>query len=320
MDTTAIPNVPNHKHLGLYLSGDGLWHTHIKEVCTKAWQRINLLRRLKYSIDRKSLEKMFITFIRPLLEYGDIVWDNCTAQQKKTIESIQTEAARICTGATKLCSLDKLYKEIRWESLAERRKKHKLIAMYKIINDISPEYLKSLLPDQTLNQSNYNLRTRENFITVPAKTQLYYNSFFPVTIREWNNLPSALRNAPTVGQFKSKLNNSVGKPPPYYYLGERKSQIQHTRLRLGCSSLKLDLHRKNIVDCPNCICGEIESTRHYLLECINYARERNTYLTNIPCELTTKNLLFGLENDTEHLNDEIFTKVQQFITATKRFV
>ncbi|XP_052820157.1 vigilin-like [Mya arenaria] len=39
-----------------------------------------------------------MTFIRPLLEYGDIIFDNCTAGEKQELDKIQHEAARIVTG------------------------------------------------------------------------------------------------------------------------------------------------------------------------------------------------------------------------------
>ena len=46
-------------------------------IKTKAWHRINVLRKLKQH-NRKSLQTIYISFIRPLLEYADVVWDNCT--------------------------------------------------------------------------------------------------------------------------------------------------------------------------------------------------------------------------------------------------
>ena len=49
---------------------------------------------------------MYITFIRPLFEYADIVWDNCSTEVKNDIEAVQHEAARMVTGATKRCSID----------------------------------------------------------------------------------------------------------------------------------------------------------------------------------------------------------------------
>jgi len=68
------------------------------------------LSNLKPSLSRKDI---YMSFIRPLLEYGDIICDNCTNQQKSDIESVQNEAARIVTGATKYCNVNSM--------LAERR-------------------------------------------------------------------------------------------------------------------------------------------------------------------------------------------------------
>ena len=71
------------------------------------------MRKLKFQLDRKSLETIYIVFIRQLLEYGDVIWDNCTQYEKRELDKIQNEAARIVTGATKLVSLITLYSEIR---------------------------------------------------------------------------------------------------------------------------------------------------------------------------------------------------------------
>ena len=77
---------------------------------------------------------MCFTFIRPLLEYADVVWDNCTLYEVNVLEKIQLEAARIVTGATKLVSLEMLYKETGWETLEIRRSKHKLPSRHRLID------------------------------------------------------------------------------------------------------------------------------------------------------------------------------------------
>ena len=54
---------------------------------------------------------MYKLFINQLLEYGNIIWHNCSQESKKAVEKIQLDAARIVTGATKVCSVQKLYNE-----------------------------------------------------------------------------------------------------------------------------------------------------------------------------------------------------------------
>ena len=158
-----IKEVQFHKHLGVYFSEDCSWHKHIDFIKDRAWTRINLMRKFKYDLDRRALETIYISFIRPVLEYADVIWDNCTQQEKQDLEKVQMEAARIAKGTTKLVSLQKLYEEIGWETLEARRKKHKLVLFYKMLYNLSPLYLSYLVPPQVQNVSRYNLRNANKF-------------------------------------------------------------------------------------------------------------------------------------------------------------
>ena len=52
MNTEYINEVQHHKHLGIFLSNDGTWHEHIKYIASKAWQKIYIMRKLKFLLDR----------------------------------------------------------------------------------------------------------------------------------------------------------------------------------------------------------------------------------------------------------------------------
>ena len=82
------------------------------------------MRKLKFKLDRKSLEIIYTAFIRPLLEYGDIIWDNCSQYEKQELDKMQNESARIATGATRLVSISTLCKKIGWDSVEKRRLNH----------------------------------------------------------------------------------------------------------------------------------------------------------------------------------------------------
>ena len=225
------------------------------------------MRKLKFQLDRKSLETIYISFIRPLLEYANVVWDNCTQYEGDELQLNQNEAARIVTGATKLVSLQFLYIDTGLESLAARREKHKLILYYKMQIGLTPEYLSSLIPPSVGSTVRYALCNNSDLQTIPAKSQQYYKSFLPSATRSWNGLSEDKRNSPSMTTFKSKLNSNINRPPAYYYIGSRLGQIHHTRLRLNCSSLNQYLFHKNIIDNPQCECGAVEDTQHFFLRC-----------------------------------------------------
>ena len=91
MSNTPIPNVQTHKQLGIHLS----WNFHITNIVQKAWKRINVMRQLKNRLDRKFLQVMFFSFVRPIIEYADVVWNNMPQYLKDDLDKIQNEAARI---------------------------------------------------------------------------------------------------------------------------------------------------------------------------------------------------------------------------------
>lgn len=76
-----------------------------------------------------------------LLEYGNIIWDNCSKEQSDLIESIQLDAARIVTGLRKGTPKWKLYNELGWDSLQNRRWKNKLLFLHKAIPGNIPDYI-----------------------------------------------------------------------------------------------------------------------------------------------------------------------------------
>ena len=86
------------------------------------------MRRLKFCLDRKSFETFYLTFIRPILEYADVC-GNCTNYEKQEFNKIQTELARIVTGATKFVTLHALF-EVNWEPLEARRMKYIPLLLY----------------------------------------------------------------------------------------------------------------------------------------------------------------------------------------------
>ena len=67
MDNQVIMEVESHKQLSVFLSNDCTWHKHIDYVKDKASGRINVMRSLKFSLDKKSLELIYLTFARPVL-------------------------------------------------------------------------------------------------------------------------------------------------------------------------------------------------------------------------------------------------------------
>lgn len=156
-DTTLVPQ-SSHKHLGVTFSRDCKWTKHIDILIERSSKQLNVLRKLKFRLKREYLEKIYFTFIRPILEYASEVWDNCEQVNSDRIEKIQIEAVRIVTGLPIYASIQNIYKETGWEKLSVRREVKKISLFYKIVNKQAPEYLSELVPPNVSESNNYNLR------------------------------------------------------------------------------------------------------------------------------------------------------------------
>ena len=124
-----LSKVTAHKHLGVHLTHNMKWGVHIDEAISKANKRLNGIRRIRFLITREARVLLYKALILPVLEYGNILYDNCTMYLKNRLESIQRKAAVVCTCSFKNTGYGKLMTELGWATLEQRRKYYRLTTM-----------------------------------------------------------------------------------------------------------------------------------------------------------------------------------------------
>ena len=192
------------------------------------------------------------------------------------LEQVKFNASRIVTGLPIFASKRALYYETGWETLAERRKIRKLCLMYKKVNNDTPTYLNELLPNRVNKTNNYKLRNRNNFEIPFSRLCSFESSFFPSTLKLWNELDLEIRTVPTFLQFKAHINSLTNQAENHISFGDRKFNIILTRIRHRCSILRGDLSSVDIIPNTNCSCGApSESAEHYFFECPLYTEARD---------------------------------------------
>jgi hypothetical protein len=236
---TTLTPVQDHKHLGVILSKDGTWHEHITNINSSASKVLGSMKMLKFKLKRTTLNQIYISYLRPILEYASVLWDSCTNVEKETLEKMQYEAARIVTGLTRSVSIDKLLKEIAWVSLSDRRKIQKLVLVYKEKHGFLPTYISELFPPMVNENNHYDLRNNSNYLTVQRRTEIYSRSVIPSCVKLWNELSQTIRDAPNLSNFKNLMKNHF----KFFLSGDRTSSVHHARIRNQCSNLNADLFR-----------------------------------------------------------------------------
>ena len=75
LEGTDLENVESIKYLGVTITSDLRWNTHVSNVCTKANRTLGFLRRNLYSCPQEVKEAAYKGLVRPVLDYGSSVWD-----------------------------------------------------------------------------------------------------------------------------------------------------------------------------------------------------------------------------------------------------
>ena len=98
------------KHLGLHLDSKLNFAEHINEKIKKAVKVISVIKKLNVTLPRSSLLTIYKLFIRPHLDYGDVIYDQPNNNRlSEKIESAEYNAALAITGAIRGISREKLY-------------------------------------------------------------------------------------------------------------------------------------------------------------------------------------------------------------------
>lgn len=198
-----LTEVDEYKYLGVIITNNLSWNSHISHLCDSAFKKLCYLRhKLKHAPPETRLTA-YTSLVRPKLEYAAIVWDPYTKTNIDALERIQRKAVRFIFSKYRTSdSPSDLMAQHNIQSLQLRRKIHRLKFLFLLYNNklsLSPEpYIKPLTARRTRHRHSATL-TPYN-----TRTNIFKYSFFPRTVADWNSLPlSTLSNTDSIASISS---------------------------------------------------------------------------------------------------------------------
>ena len=172
-----------HEHLGLILDTKLKFNEYLEDKINKCNRIIGSIKKLSLILPRASLLTIYKAFVRPHLDYADIIYDKPDNESfKDWVEKVQYNVA--LSGAIRGTSRERIYNELCLESLVDRRWYRKKAFFYKIVKNLSPKYPQRYLLPQTLNQYSIRDAKRHLLTTLLSRTLSFSNTFFPYCINE----------------------------------------------------------------------------------------------------------------------------------------
>ena len=336
-----VKRVSDHKHLGLTLDPKLKFITHINQISATARKGVGLIKHLRPYLPVKSHDQIYKMHVRSHLDNCDFIFhlpsqnshtsDASINYLMGTLESIQYQAALGVTGTWKGTSRDKIYAQLGWESLHNRRELRRMTQFYKIMNDLTPPYLKEPVPSPMSHL--FGPRSTNVLPSIFCRNDRYKNSFFPDAIEKWNSLGVDIRSIAKLSDFKSVLTNRIRPPKKEIFGLHNPDGIKRVyQLRVGLSPLKAHKKAHNFQDTfeDTCLCGNSsEDTLHFLLTCPLFVSQRSILFSNINAiwngfsSLSLDHrlhcLLYGSHGLSDTQNLKILKEAINYMNKTGRF-
>ena len=227
LDNHILEEVQDNPYLGLQISNDLKWTTHINKITKKAQSTLGFLRRNLSHCTETCRKTAYISMVRSLLEYGAVVWDPYQKSDIDKLERVQRKAIRFVKRDYRTREegfISNMAAELELPTLQERRGSLRLVMLYKVVEGLVP----GLPPQDFLSQSKSrrqikprkfqdcettNILTKQVknnskcFETVQATSNQYKHSFFVDTVIKWNQLEDNIVCAKSVEAFKTALDS-----------------------------------------------------------------------------------------------------------------
>ena len=185
-----LERVESYKYLGLLLTNNLSWSPHITNICSKAKQVLGLLYRRFYGYaDDNTLKQLYLSLVRPHLDYACQIWDPHLAKDKVKLENVQKFACKLASHQwdTGYQELLELFELPTLEELCYFPETDSFLTLRSYCPKQNAHYLQLSLPF--------------------AHTNSYKYSFFPHSLYHWNSLDSNCVLATSYHSFMYHLRN-----------------------------------------------------------------------------------------------------------------
>ena len=192
----AIKKISKCKTLGVIIDDKLLWKDHINEISAKVSKGLGIMRRIKTFVTQSVMQSLYNSLILPYFDYCNMVWENTAKYNLQKIKKMQNRAARILTGSSYDVPTTDLMRQLKWQTLEDRRDHKKALLMHKVKNGTAPDLIKNLF--NICDNQNYSLRSNlNNFKLDKPKRNFMKKSISYSGAKFWNDLKNDLKRETT---------------------------------------------------------------------------------------------------------------------------
>ena len=221
------------RDLGILVDSKLNWKAQINQVTSKAKQMCGWFLSVFHTRDKHTMIMLFNSLVRSKLEYCDVIWNPHLLSDIIKIESVQRYFTTKVNGMRDLDYWQRL-KALDIMSLQRRRERSLIITLWKIKNNIIPNFFEIDFKEnkrfESITAVVKPLPKVDGRVLTGRVVTVYDKSFPIVSARLWNVLPGRLTHVSSLVSFKSGLDKFLrlipDEPPlPGYPSGSNKNSL-----------------------------------------------------------------------------------------------
>ena len=137
-------------------------------------------------------------------DYCANIWGHCSIKLLLRIERLQKAVARVLLDCDFYTPSDVLFHSLQWMPFRKRVLYNEAILMYKVHNNLAPDYLNNFKNIQNVHSRNTRSAARDDLYIPKHRTQIFKRSFAYSGVKVWNSLPVDIKSCPSLQAFKNK--------------------------------------------------------------------------------------------------------------------
>ena len=187
-DVIGITSCNAEKDLGVMFDTSLSFDAHIHNVVNRANQMLGIIKRCFSFLNRDIFLKLYKAFVRPHLEYANVIWNPYLKRQSIMIERVQRRATKLLFECRNMSYRERL-QYLNLHSLKGRRLRGDLIQTFKIFNQIDDLDMKNFF---ALSETTYTRNSEAKIFIKYSKTNKRKKFFSNRVSPHWNSLPTYL--------------------------------------------------------------------------------------------------------------------------------
>lgn len=202
IDGENIDSVNELKYLGVVVDNKLNLKSHINFICKKLAKKVGLFRRIRKRITPLCAVHIYNVMIKPHFEYCSSIFLTCNDDMIYRLQKLQNKAMRTILWCSRYTSKREMLNALEWMDIKQRVVYCVLVFIFKIKNNLLPNYLKENL--NYVSDAQYNLRNKNDFRIKYASSTRAQNTLMYKGLVMFNSLGNELKVERNLNVFKKK--------------------------------------------------------------------------------------------------------------------